>query len=128
MPIPRRGKHLPRREYRTGLAWDPPLDAIIIPPSTRRPTLRGTGLLAARRPVLLHAQRRSRLGQRQHLVVELEAGGPRLMIADVPFIRLLQPYFERGQLHLEDAGHFADVLGDGREIVVDRKSTRLNSS
>src|ERR1035437_3418342 len=74
--------------------------------------------LGTLRSVPLHAQGRSRFGEGQHLVVELEAGGPRLMVADVPPIGLLQPYLERGQLHLEDARHFANVLGDRRQVVV----------
>src|SRR4051812_45498171 len=67
---------------------------------------------------LLHAQRRTRFRQGQHFVVELEACGPRLMIAHVPLVRFLKSGLKGGQLHLEDAGHLADVLGNRRQVVI----------
>src|ERR1035437_1794576 len=46
MPIPRRGKHLPRREYRTGLSWAPPgrYHHITVHPATDSPWDRPPGL------------------------------------------------------------------------------------
>src|ERR1017187_6541279 len=54
---------------------------------------------AATHPLTTPAGRRTRLSQRQQLVVELETGGARLVVARVPAVRFLQSRLKRGHRH-----------------------------
>src|SRR5947208_2723487 len=58
----------------------------------------------------LYASRPPRPGHRQHLLVEFEPVGARLVVARIPAIRFLQPGIERRELHFENPGHLPDVL------------------
>src|SRR4051794_33290912 len=66
----------------------------------------------------LNARGRPGSDHREHLIVELEGGRPRLMVPRVPAVRLLQPGFERRHLNLQYAGDLADVLGNRRQVVI----------